>query len=351
MILPGSFIVSLSLLILSLLCVSSWPNTFKSVARRWRFELYYWDFAVGFLLASLIAAFTFGSLGQDGFSFIDDVMLAGKRQDFFAFLAGMTFNLGNMLFVAAIYVAGISAAAPVALGVAVIMNALLGPLTGSPSNPLMRFGGAAIMLVAVVGGVIAYRRWAMARLVEAMQTGKTRSTRKIVSSKPVFLSIMAGLLIGGSATLIQMGNDSEIRLGAYSISFVFALGLFLSTFGFNLFFMNLPVQGKPAEMADYFKAKVSAHLIGLAGGAIALVGLLAGILAMRADGAARLKPELSFALSQGPVVIALLWGLIFWKEYESEDSSVNTWVVVTIIFLLAGIGLLAFGQLPPVQAK
>src|ERR1019366_9774803 len=132
MILPGSFLFSLLLLIVSLLAWSSWPNTFKAVSKKWRFELYYCDFALGFLLASILAAFTFGSLGSDGFSFVDDLLLAGKKQDAFAMMAGLVFNLGNMLFAAAIYVSGIAPAAPVALGVALILNALLSPLVGSP---------------------------------------------------------------------------------------------------------------------------------------------------------------------------------------------------------------------------
>jgi glucose uptake protein len=351
MILPGSFLVSLLVLILSLLCLGSWPNLFKSVSRKWRFELWYCDFAVGFVLAAVIAAFTLGSLGQDGFSFVDDFLLAGKKQDAFAFVAGGVFNLGNMLFVAAISIAGMTAAAPIALGTAVILGALLGPLMGAPSTPLLRLSGAAVLLVAVVGGALSYRRWAMARLVEAMQTGKTKSTKKVVNSKPIVLAVAAGLPLGGSVPLMQLGNDSEIKLGPYSFSFIFGLGILLSTFAYNLFFMNLPVQGKPVDMADYFKAKVSAHLAGLLGGAVALVGFLAGLLTLRAEGAAQLAPRLSYPIAQGAAFIAMLWGLIYWKEYESTDSAVNTWVVVTVIFFLGGLALLAFGQLPPVAAK
>jgi glucose uptake protein len=351
MILPGSFIASLLVLILSLICLGSWPSLFKTVARKWRFELWYCDFGVGFVIAALVAAFTLGSMGQDGFSFVDDVLLAGKKQDAFAFGAGAIFNLGNMLFVGAISIAGMTAMAPVALGLAVIVGAIIGPLMNAPSTPLLRFSGAAVLLVAVVGGAISYRRWAMARLVEAMQTGKTKSTKKIVTSKPIVIAIAAGLILGLSVPLMQLGNDSEIRLGPYSYSFVFGLGILISTFGYNLFFMNLPVQGKPVDMADYFRAKASSHIHGALGGAVALVGFLAALLALRADGAGHLAPQLSYPIAQGTAFIAMLWGLFYWREYESSDSNVNTWVVVTLIFFLGGLALLAFGQLPPVAAK
>jgi glucose uptake protein len=351
MILPGSFIASLLVLILSLICLGSWPSLFKSVARKWRFELWYCDFAVGFAVAALVAALTLGSFGQDGFSFIDDFSLAGKKQDAFALVAGGVFNLGNMLFVGAISIAGMTSAAPIALSIAVIIGALVGPLLNEPSTPLLRFSGAVVLLIAVVGGAISYRRWALARLVEAMQTGRTKSTRKVVSSKPIMLAIAGGVLLGGSIPLMQLGNDSEIRLGPYSFSFIFGLGILLSTFAYNLFFMNLPVQGKPVDMSEYFRARIATHFPGIMGGALALVGFLASLLSLRADGAGHLAPKLSYAIAQGAAFITMLWGVFYWKEYESTDSKVNSWVVVTILFFLGGLALLAFGQLPPVAAK
>ncbi len=347
MILPGSFIFSLLLLIVSLLAWGSWPNTFKAVSRKWRFELYYCDFAVGFLIAALIAAFTFGSFGADGFSFVDDFLLAGKRQDAFAFTAGLVFNLGNMLFVAAIYVGGITPAAPVALGLALVLNGLMAPLLGQSSTPMLRYVGSAIVLGGVISGAIASRRWSMARLVEAMHTGKTKSTKKVISGKPVFLALLAGFFIGLSAPLMQMGRDAEIALGPYSFSFVFGLGIFFSTFLFNLFFMNLPVQGKAVDMADYFRAPSKSHFAGAAGGAIALLGLLTGLMSIRGEGAAHLEPKLSYALAEGSVLVTLLWGIIYWKELEGTDSKVNTPVVVTVLLLLGGLVVLTLAQVPP----
>ena len=72
MILPGSTLFSLILLALSLLLVGSWANTFKWTGGKWRYELYYFDFAIGTFLAALIVGLTLGSFGFDGFSFGDD---------------------------------------------------------------------------------------------------------------------------------------------------------------------------------------------------------------------------------------------------------------------------------------
>jgi hypothetical protein len=104
-------------------------------------------------------------------------------------------------------------------------------------------------------------------------------------------------------------------------------------------------------MSEYFRAKIASHFPGIAGGAVALVGFLASLLSLRADGAAHLAPKLSYPIAQGAAFIAMLWGIFYWKEYESTDSRVNTWVVVTILLFLGGIALLGFGQISAVAAK
>src|SRR5262245_36404269 len=107
MILPQTSTQTLILMIISLVCLGSWAITLKMTGK-WRFELYCLDFALGAMIAVAIYAATLGSLGFDGFSFSDDLLHAGKRQLFFAFLAGTVFNLGNMLLIASISVAGMA---------------------------------------------------------------------------------------------------------------------------------------------------------------------------------------------------------------------------------------------------
>ena len=121
MILPQTYLAALSLTIVSMLCWGSWANTQK-MAGKWRFELFYYDYVFGVLLAATVIAMTAGSMGFDGFSFVDDVMHTGKRQLFFAFLGGGVFNLANMLLVAAISVAGLAVAFPVGIGLALIIG-------------------------------------------------------------------------------------------------------------------------------------------------------------------------------------------------------------------------------------
>ena len=89
MTLPQSYIATLVLMILGMICWGSWANTYK-MAGSWRFELFYFDYAIGFMLAAALAAFTLGTMGSDGFQFLDDIGQTGKRNIFYAFGGGVS---------------------------------------------------------------------------------------------------------------------------------------------------------------------------------------------------------------------------------------------------------------------
>src|SRR5271165_1358616 len=120
MILPDSDISFKLLMLLCMLCWGSWPVLYK-LTDKYRFELFYFDFAFGLAITSLVFAFTLGSLGFDGFNFTDDMLNARKQLWLFAFLGAIIFNFGNMLMMAAISIAGMAVAVPFALGVALIV--------------------------------------------------------------------------------------------------------------------------------------------------------------------------------------------------------------------------------------
>src|SRR5687768_9044135 len=133
MIIPTSDWTALLLGIAGLLLLGLWANTFKAT-KKWRFELYYLDFAFGALLASIIAAFTFGSMGQE-LTFLDNLDISGRRQIAYAALAGVVFNFGNFLMVGAMSVSGMAVAFAIASGVGLVTSGGLRFLFTPPSNP------------------------------------------------------------------------------------------------------------------------------------------------------------------------------------------------------------------------
>src|SRR4051794_40376605 len=83
---------------ITMLCWGSWANTQKLAERSWRFELFYWDYVIGILLFSVVAAFTLGSTGTEGRSFIDDLKQADSSNIISALIGGVIFNAANILF-------------------------------------------------------------------------------------------------------------------------------------------------------------------------------------------------------------------------------------------------------------
>jgi glucose uptake protein len=343
MILPGSYTLAMILLTLGMLASGVWINTFKAARGAYRFELYYFDFAIGALVASLVIALTAGSLGFDGFSLLDDLSLAGKRQEFFGFVGGVAFNLGNMLLVAAVSVAGISVAFPLAMGTGLIIAVLWNFTTNPGGNSAFLFGGVALLVVAVVFDVLAYSTWATARARASNEAGRKM---KKPNFRGVVLAAAGGLLLGSFSNVTAMAEAGEYGLGPYSAGFIFAIGILFSTFVFNLFFMNLPVAGEPLEIGDYFRAKISQHGLGWLGGILWYVGLSASLVTGRIEGKAKVPLQLSFGIGQAGIVIAVLCGILLWRELsESEGAKSRLWMMLAL--LIAGIGLAAAGIAPP----
>ncbi len=110
------------------------------------------------------------------------------------------------------------------------------------------------------------------------------------------------------------------------MGFMFALGILFSTFVFSLFFMNLPVQGEPVDIADFFRAKFRLHALGFLGGIVWYSGMLAVLIVNRLEPPAAVQPSLSFGIPQAGILVAALCGLLLWREFgglrgECEDPN------------------------------
>jgi len=330
MILPQTYGAALLLTLVSMLCWGSWANTFK-LAGKWRFELFYYDYSLGLLIAAMIYALTFGNLGSDGFAFTDDLAHAGKRQILFGAVGGIVFNLANMLLVAAISLAGLSVAFPVGIGLALVIGVVWNYILKPQGNPVLLFTGAAIVVAAIVVDAFAYR---------ALEAGKAQAARR-VSGKGIAVSLLSGVLMGSFFPLVEMGKAGPLGLGPYAIGFVFAVGVFLSTFIFNLFFMNLPVEGPPVAMPEYFKGTGGQHLLGVVGGLIWATGTIANFVAASAPESVQVGPAISYALGQGATMVSALWGLLVWNEFAGASGRVRALVVVMLVLFVCGLALIS----------
>jgi glucose uptake protein len=255
------------------------------------------------------------------------------------------FNFANMLLIAAVSVAGLSVAFPVGIGTAVIIGSLLNLVIRRTGNPMLLVGGCALLILALVVDSLAYGALLVRRHEALARAGKAKSTRRPTPAKGLILSVVSGLLMASFAPLLQHGMDGELGLGPYTIMAVFAVGVFFSTFAFNMFFVNLAVEGDPVEIGDYFKARPARHLLGLSGGAIWTMGAVAVLVAAAAPPAAQVGPAAGYFMGQCFAVIAALWGLLVWKEFRGADGKTKLGSMLTLLLYLGGLLVISLAPL------
>ena len=152
MIIVESFSTAVIMCIITMLCWGSWANTQKLSKKSWPFQLFYWDYAIGVVLCAVILAFTMGSIGDDGRSFMDDFAQADFNSILLAIAGGIVFNLANILLVAAIDIAGMAVAFPVGIGIALVLGVITNYIGAPSGNPVILFIGVAAVAVAILAG-------------------------------------------------------------------------------------------------------------------------------------------------------------------------------------------------------
>ena len=144
--------------VITMFCWGSWGNTQKLASTTWRYEYFYWDYVIGVLLFSLISAFTLGSTGAEGQSFLENLSKADSNSLCSAFLGGVIFNAANILLAAAIAICGLSVAFPVGIGLALVLGVLINYFGAAKGEPLYIFVGVVFIVIAILMNALAYRK-------------------------------------------------------------------------------------------------------------------------------------------------------------------------------------------------
>jgi len=339
MLLPASQAAILALLVVSLLCWGLWANTLK-LTGKWRFELYFYDFALGFLLLAVVAAFTAGSLASSELTFQENFLVAGYRNIAYVLAAGVIFNVGNMLLTATVSVAGMALAFSVTGGVALTVATVRALIFDSPSGILVAVAGAALLLAAVVLAAYAYSAFLASRADAVKQSGK-RPAQSRGAALPVALGAAAGIALGLFRPLLDLGRVTDSGVAPYGQALLFAASILGSTIVLAPFFFNFPVAGAPIKFSDYFAGTRKQHVLGLLGGILTGVAFLTGMLALAA---LRNATGLNYGLSEGGPVLAALCGLLLWREFKGGGERPRVLSIVTLILFVAGVALLAVSR-------
>ena len=336
---PATYQGALLLMILTMLCWGSWANTLK-LCPGYRFQLFYWDYALGLAAATIFWGLTAGSHGTTGVPFLRDIVQAYSGSIWFAFFGGVIFNIANLLLVAAIDVAGLAVAFPVGIGLALIVGAVSSYLVRPVGNPLLLFGGVALVMVAIVFDAKAYRQR------ESKGKGQLRTTARAVTTRGIVLSLVAGLLMGTFYPLVAAalrGAHGVAPVGPYAVSLFFAFGVLLSTVPANLLLMASPLDGKPpVNLSGYWTAPFRWHLAGLLGGAIWATGAIANFVA---SGAHLVGPAVSYSIGQGATMVSACWGVFVWHEFAGAPPAAKRHLLYMFIFFALGLIAVALAPL------
>jgi glucose uptake protein len=318
---PDSFAVALVMMITSAICWGSWANTYKGV-KNYRFELFYWDYAIGIFLSTLIYGHTLGMLHDDPTNLVRNLHAGGWDNVIWVVIAGVIFNLANLLLVAAIDMAGLAVAFPVSIGIALVVGVV-------SSYILQPKGNAGLLAAGVICAVLAV-------ILDGKAYGALGSAGKGISRKSIVTCVVSGVLMGIWAPFVTKAMTQGHALGPYAVAIFLTLGALLSCFLWNIYFMKKPLVGEPVNFSDYFRGPASGHLLGLLGGAIWGTGMTFNLVAANYTGVA-----ISYAIGQSAPMVAALWGVLVWKEFKGAPAKAYAYLMLMFVFYVLAILLVS----------
>lgn len=321
MFVPHTFAAALFMTVFSTICWGSFANTYK-LTKTYRFELFYWDYAAGIFLISLILAFTMGSIPSGDSSFLANLHSAANMNLFYAALGGFIFNIANFLLIAGIEMVGLAIAFPISIGIALVEGVVLSYLIQPKgSATLLGIGvGMAVLAIILVGKAYA----------------ELGGKDKKVPRKGVIVCIISGLLMGTFAPFVTRAMTANQPLTPYTVAVLFTLGALICCFFFNIYMMKRPLVGQPIDFDAYRRAPGYYHVLGLLGGAIWGIGTVFNFVAASLVGVA-----ISYAIGQASPMIAALWGVFVWHEFRGASARAKLYLVGMFVCYVLALILIA----------
>jgi len=340
MVLVHNFTLVLLCCIYCCICWGSWANTQKLVQKKdWSFPLFYWDYIFGFFLTAVIGAFTLGSLGSEGESFLENFKTMDWTSIGWAMLGGIVWNAANIFLTAANAIAGMAVGFPIGGGLGwiggVVFNYLLVVLAGQkyPGNEVLLWVGLVIAVAAILFCAKAYSNLTTSQ----HRTPKSGIVMAVISG--IGLMFFYGLVVKSISPEYVSGGTGTLT--PYSAVFFFALGVLISTPIVNGLAMAHPVEGgRKVTMKDYFtKGDTKTHLIGLLGGFIWMSGMVISFM-----GSGGGNPAVNYALSNASPVVAMIWGVLIWKEFKGAPKGTNKLLFAMFFLFVAALVLISMAN-------
>jgi len=317
---PETYPMALVLMLTSMVFWGSWPNFLKKLAG-WRLEYFYIDFTIGFLLTAVLLGQTLGSGGGEADHFAR-LLQSGQREITFAVVGGFIWNIGNILLLNSIMIAGLAVAFPIAAIPAIVLGIGASYLLQPVGNPMILATSAVILLAAAQTTAAAYRR-----LGDVVAPNK---------GKGIATALISGLLIGFFPPFVTAAITGERALDAYTVSTFFTAGAFVATFVAMPILIRRPLIGDPGRLGGYFQGRTSWHVYGLLAGVVWCSGTVFNFISAGMVGIA-----ISVGIGSGAPMVGALWGVFLWREFAKGQASARVLIAVALLLYVIGVAAMS----------
>lgn len=361
MFLLQSYKVAVIFCIVTMICWGSWANAQKLADKKWRYELFYWDYALGVLATAIIFAMTWGSQNPDStYAYqhnLSQAIVENPASLGWAFAGGVVFNIANILLVSAIDIAGLAVAFPVGIGLALVLGVLWNYINdpAASGNPLFLFLGVGLVAVAIVISALSYKK--------RDEASADPNAPKKPIGKGLALSILCGVLMSlfylfvakslgkvvVDGELLELAHENLARQGAvfesgkltpYVANLIFAVGVFVSTCVIMPILMRFPIVGEPVDKGHYWRGSLGNHFWGWVGGGIWAIGMTFNVLA-----AGLASPAVAYGLGQGATLMSAIWGVFIWREFKGSPKGVGKMLAAMFVFFIVGLSLIVITKI------
>lgn len=313
-----------------------------------------WTGVSDVFLTAVLFAFTLGSITNDSNSygsitFLDnDFSVAGVKY-FYAFAAGLIFNIANLCLCKGISMLGLALAFPLCIGTSMVLGTTLTYAIDPESThsaPLL-FTGLAIAFGAVVTAAVMHSikdKEAAAKEPLTADAERGDATKQDATmTRKLVICIGGGILMGCWNPLVTLA-EKDGGLSPYGEFVCFCLAVVLSSFVLIPLIIAVPMEGFKGQavgpvLATWSKTPLLCHIYALLGGFVWSVGTLANCTAGAAvdgDGNHVMNAATSFAIGQCANVAAIFWGLMLWGEFNGASNKVKGLVALVVaMYVLA----------------
>jgi len=295
--------------------------------------------------------------------------------------AGAVFNVANLLLVVAIQIVGLSTAFPLGIGTALVGGTVLTYAIDQTGKPEMLFPGVGMALIAVISMSIAHAKLDASKdsyLVNGMPAtdksallgggyvgggmkssvgssgGSLDTYVPAVNSErstcwKITLCIVSGLLMACwsplsaysmAAPATTDGDAAMDALSTYGSFLFFSASVLITTPVLLIMQQNgilIPLGGSPIGLSGFCSGSWASRLWGKIGGFVWGVGTLANLVAGDQIGFA-----LSYAVGQSAPLVAIGWGVLYYKEFKDCPSASVWYLLLSVAFYVGAIVIIAF---------